>query len=100
MVGASHVRLGEDVPYRPEAWEGGGASRARRGGGAPPGRGGGGAGGRGGWGGGGGGGGFFSPPGGGGGGGAGPARPGRFLPPSSFLAPLAPPLERLRRELG
>src|SRR3954469_20001704 len=76
MVGASGLRLGEDVPYGPEAWEGGGR------GGVPHGDelGGG-----------------FSPLARGEEGGGEHDRHGRFLAASSCLDPLDPPLERLRR---
>src|SRR3954469_8658224 len=79
MVGASGLRLGEDVPYRPEAWEALGRGGRPHGDGLGAG--------------------FFplarveergaerDPH-------------GRFLAASSCLDPLDPPLERLRRELG
>src|SRR4051795_12247235 len=79
MVGASHVRLGEDVPYRPEAWEAVERGELPEGDELAAG--------------------FFhlarvEER------GAEHDRHGRFLAASSCLDPLDPPLERLRRDLG
>src|SRR5256886_4928465 len=79
MVGASHVRLGEDVRYRPEAWDAVEHGELPEGDELAAG--------------------FFhlarvEER------GAEHDRHGRFLAASSCLDPLDPPLERLRRELG
>jgi peptidoglycan/xylan/chitin deacetylase (PgdA/CDA1 family) len=79
MLGASGVRLGDDLPYRPEAWEA--VERGELPDGDDPAAG------------------FFhlarvEER------GAEVDRHGRFLAASSCLDPLDPPLERLRRELG
>src|SRR5579884_620295 len=79
MVGAQHLRLGADVPYRPEAWEAVEAGELPDGDELAAG--------------------FFhlarvEER------GAQLDRHGRFLAASSCLDPLDPPLERLRRELG
>ena len=79
MLGASGVRLGDDLPYRPEAWEAVERGELPEGDGLAAG--------------------FFhlarvEER------GAEVDRHGRFLAASSCLDPLDPPLERLRRELG